>query len=200
MWTDRARVLQDVTPGGWLGPRLTGPLGTVTGTVPAGYAAYARILHPVDRGSEEPGISWADVARVTGRRVHPLVQWHARIVLSSDADAATGWETVPPLYGPEEWSAPRLELPHRDHLLLTGPLDAVADIARYEPGAWPTQSPALFWPADRAWCVATEIDFDSTLVGGTAAAIAAVLASPDLEVLPVEPGDSLQSDADLVNR
>lgn len=263
MWTDRARVLQDVTPGDWLAPRLTGPPGTVTGTVPAGYAAYARVLHPVDRGSEEPGMSWADVARVTGRRVHPLVQWHAligaddpwthssdlwdegeppegnlplpalvplvgllathtttpqeccfamwegwgshngngaRIVLSSDADAATGWEPLPPLYDPREWAAPRLALPHRDHLLLAGPLDAAADIARYEPGSRWTQSPALFWPADRAWCVATEIDFDSTVVGGTAAAIAAVLASPDLEALPVEPGDSLRSDADLVNR
>jgi hypothetical protein len=29
------------------------------------------------------------------------------------------------------------------------------------------ESPCLFWPADRAWCVATEVDFDSTLVSGS---------------------------------
>jgi len=61
------------------------------------------------------------------------------------------------------------------------------------------QSPNLLWPVDRSWCVATEIDFDSTLVGGSAELIAAVLANPDLEAFPVRPDDSLQADADTVN-
>jgi hypothetical protein len=49
----------------------------------------------------------------------------------------------------------------------------------------------LFWPADRSWCVATEVDFDSTLVGGDTALIAAILAAPELEVWEVEPSDDL---------
>jgi hypothetical protein len=61
------------------------------------------------------------------------------------------------------------------------------------------QSPNLLWPVDPSWCVATEIDFDSTLVGGSARLIEAVLADPRLEALPVRPDDSLQADADTVN-
>jgi hypothetical protein len=52
----------------------------------------------------------------------------------------------------------------------------------------------MWWPADRAWFVATEVDGFSTYVGGTPAAIAAVLASADLEAIavtaetPIDPG------------
>jgi len=105
----------------------------------------------------------------------------------------------PPLLTPREKSAPRLQLPDRSYLLLRGPLAAVATLARYEGPDVPwAQSPNLFWPADRAWIVATEIDFDSTLVGGTREAVGAVLTSR-LEAWPVEDGESLQSDADRVN-
>ncbi|MHB1065582.1 MAG: hypothetical protein ACYC1Z_14020 [Georgenia sp.] len=54
-------------------------MGTVTRTTPDGYPAYARILHPVDPSNDEPHQRWADVARTTGRLIHPLVQWHALI-------------------------------------------------------------------------------------------------------------------------
>ncbi|WP_287933516.1 hypothetical protein [Arthrobacter sp.] len=67
------------------------------------------------------------------------------------------------------------------------------------PGA-DSQSPNLAWPADHAWCVATEIDFDSTLVGGTAEAISAVVHSPELEALEVSPGTPLDWKADTINR
>ena len=52
----------------------------------------------------------------------------------------------------------------------------------------------MWWPADRAWFVATEIDSFSTYVGGSQAAIDAVLASPNLEAIavtaqtPIDPG------------
>ncbi|MFC6896556.1 hypothetical protein ACFQGX_14110 [Nonomuraea dietziae] len=62
-----------------------------------------------------------------------------------------------------------------------------------------SRSPSLLWPADRSWCVGAEIDFDSTLVGGSAGLIAAVLAAPDLEAWPVQPGDDLSASGDLIN-
>ncbi|ALO66274.1 hypothetical protein AS189_06960 [Arthrobacter alpinus] len=62
-----------------------------------------------------------------------------------------------------------------------------------------TQSPNLVWPADRSWCLATEIDFDSTLVGGTAELIAAVVHSSDLEALEVTPATNLSSEGDKLN-
>jgi len=47
--------------------------------------------------------------------------------------------------------------------------------------------------------VATEIDFDSTLIAGDAALIDAVLSAPDLEATPVEAGDCLDLSADALN-
>ncbi|TRW44944.1 hypothetical protein [Georgenia yuyongxinii] len=257
MWTDKVQIVDDLTPAAWLTDRLTGGWGRVTGVAPHGYPAYARVLHPVARDDGDGYVTWAQVAEVTGRRVHPTVQWHALIgsddpyahsselwdggeppagnlplpALEALVDLLTGYTTtaedcyfamwegwgshngastritltdgegstveqMPALYPP----APALELPGREYRVFRGPLGAMTELAQYDGAALPwTQSPSLFWPADRAWCVATEIDFDSTLVAGTAQVIDAVLAAAGLEAFPVEPSDSLQSDADQVN-
>lgn len=63
----------DASVGSWIRPRLTGRWGSVTGVVPAGYDAYVRILHPVDSATHL--LRWSDVAKLTGRQMHPLVQW-----------------------------------------------------------------------------------------------------------------------------
>jgi len=60
-------------------------------------------------------------------------------------------------------------------------------------------APNLIWPADRSWLVASEVDFDSTLVGGSAELIQAIVDSPKLEAWKVEPTDSLAAEADRVN-
>jgi len=67
------------------------------------------------------------------------------------------------------------------------------------PGWFDAQSPNLFWPADRTWCVAREIDFDSTLVGGTAELVDTILAAPALDAWEVGPDDALTFDADHIN-
>lgn len=88
---------------------------------------------------------------------------------------------------------PLLKLPmERDHVVLFGPLSAVDQITRGRPN--------LIWPADHSWFVASEVDFDSTLVGGSAELIKAIVESPELEAWQVEPDDSLAVDADEVNR
>ena len=89
-----------------------------------------------------------------------------------------------------------MELPHRSYLLLVGALPAALQI-----GWGPLrQSPNLFWPADHAWCAATELDFDSTLLGGTTELIETILATPTLDAWPVQPDDSLAFDADRINQ
>ena len=83
-------------------------------------------------------------------------------------------------YPAEILDRPRLELPNRTYLLFSGPLtESPVFVNPYH--ATRPQSPSLFWPADRSWCVASEIDFDSTIVAGSAELVAAVLASPGLE-------------------
>lgn len=51
----------------------------------------------------------------------------------------------------------------------------------------------------KVWFVATEIDLNSTYVGGSPAAIAELLASPQLAAYPVSPGDPIDSSSDAVN-
>jgi hypothetical protein len=86
---------------------------------------------------------------------------------------------------------PEVRLPAREHYLFTGPLARTARPFRF--GMW-EQSPSMWWPADRAWFVASEVDGFSSYVGGPQAAIDAVLASPELEAIavtaqtPMDPG------------
>ncbi len=51
-------------------------------------------------------------------------------------------------------------------------------------------SPNLWWPDDRAWCVATEIDLAWTYVGGPARLVNDVLTNPHLEAQPASPDDN----------
>jgi len=98
-------------------------------------------------------------------------------------------------FSADELSRPRVELPQRSYLLLAGPLPAALEI-----GWGPFhESPNLFWPADRAWCAASELDFDSTLVGGTAELIEEILAKPELDGWAVQADSSLAHDADRIN-
>ncbi|MFR9804957.1 hypothetical protein ACL02T_22130 [Pseudonocardia sp. RS010] len=133
---------------------------------------------------------WEGLGWVDGRGA-----WFTRAA----ADGTVIEEGEPPSAFPlEVLDGPRLALPGRNYLLFTGPLADATGLGAPQ-AIWP-QSPNLFWPQDQSWCVATEIDFDSTLIGGSRRLIDAVLACPGLEAWPVSPGDSLAWDADVVNR
>lgn len=61
------------------------------------------------------------------------------------------------------------------------------------------QAPNLLWPSDHAWCVATEMDFDSTLVAGSEVMTKVLLEMPGLECVRVARDDSLGWNADRIN-
>ncbi len=86
----------------------------------------------------------------------------------------------------------------RDYLLFSGPLDAVMSFLHWDDGFW-GDSPNIWWPADRAWCVATDIDLYDTYVGGGTGCIEAVLGSPDLEALPTTLDARVDIGGDHVN-
>lgn len=68
----------------------------------------------------------------------------------------------------------------RNHFLFRGRLDS----GRIEQ-AFRSRSPNIWWPADRAWCIITDIDAMETWVGGSAACIERVLNHPQLEAFPI---------------
>jgi hypothetical protein len=97
--------------------------------------------------------------------------------------------------------SPSVRLPERDYLLFKGPLDGISEMGWRLDGRFHTpQSPNLFWPHDRAWFVATEIDLDSTFVGGSAALIHEVLGEVRLEAWPSRPADLVWATSDDINK
>jgi len=83
----------------------------------------------------------------------------------------------------------------RRYILLHGPIEVVPRLefnGSYQP-------PNLWWPADRSWCVATEVDGYSTYVGGTTACIDTILADARLEALPSDPHHRFDLGSDQVN-
>lgn len=105
----------------------------------------------------------------------------------------------------------RLHLPGRDHILFRGGIGELADPDwagampwrdpdREQLGLDPVaESPSLIWPADRAWVVVSEVDFDSTIVAGSAELIRELVADPLIEALRLPEGADLSWDADEVN-
>jgi hypothetical protein len=59
--------------------------------------------------------------------------------------------------------------------------------------------PNLWWPDDRSWCVASEIDFPYTYVGGSQELIEEILADPSLEALPAALDHGITAFSDKVN-
>ena len=61
-------------------------------------------------------------------------------------------------------------------------------------------TPSLVWPADRAWVLVTEVDYDSTIVGGTARARPRAVRRPAARGAADPRGGRPGWDADEVNR
>lgn len=97
-------------------------------------------------------------------------------------------------------AVPHIQLPDRGYYLLNVPLDKIAKGVFIDYGhSYDPLIPSLWWPDDRTWCVATEIDFRWTYVGGSQACINELLADRRLEGLATKPehrGDYL---SDVVN-
>ena len=94
--------------------------------------------------------------------------------------------------------APTFETPGRVYYLLSGPVAAGAESVR-EPFAWYVRSSNLWWPDDHAWCVATEIDLDSTYIGCTERCADALLAQPQLEAIDIQAATGISRDSDTQN-
>jgi hypothetical protein len=91
---------------------------------------------------------------------------------------------------PPRKQGPRVRLPGRDYLLFRAP---IAEALGWEDG------PNLWWPDDHAWCVASEIDFPYTYVGGSKELVDAIVNDPAIEALPAKDTDGITYTSDKVN-
>jgi hypothetical protein len=119
--------------------------------------------------------------------------WEGMVAPSSEGEAArTPSNPIPAAV----WQGPRVRLPNRNYLLYAGPVEAVTAAG---PLSGDGQTANLWWPADRAWCVASEIDLHWTYLAGPAGLVSALLADSRLEALPARPDDPLTRVEDWVS-
>ena len=199
----------DVGAADWIVERLL-PFGSeaVGGFLPNTFGAYARVLHPWHAGDGLGKTRWSDLALKAGVVLGPATQREELEACAArhdvqppslgtlDADelaalvdvlaafTATSESCRFGLWDGYGWivpAGPRVEIPGRSLRLYAGSIEHAGALL-----AFPTlQSPNLWWPDDRAWCVASEIDFCSTYVGGSPVLIERVLEDERLEAIPV---------------
>jgi len=94
---------------------------------------------------------------------------------------------VPPTEHPDLHTLPvgilnseLFKLPSRNYLLAKGPLIEALKIGHVRMGWFHPQSPNLLWPNGRSWILATEIDYDVTLIAGSEKLIEAILSTDSL--------------------
>ena len=192
----------------WLRTSMTTFARDVASFLPGHFEAYARVYHPAEfnAGTSFPAPPWralaaaADVDLVDPRvfdalresvevdirvaegslavaTIDALVEHLARATTSERWYFAV-WEgggasVIPPTV------TPTLELPHRRYHVFAGP--AAGARTSFASRPFGHQSANLWWPGDRTWCVATEVDLPWTYVGGPRALIRALVADPRLE-------------------
>ena len=159
-----------------------------------------RIVHPLmqfrrvaglpeDPHVNEPDPPWGS---------HPTVGSIPRAECRTLVETLRGFTTIPDICYFCLWegwgnidtrlykAGSRLRAPHRSHFLFRGPIEAIMAFFATD---WPREnvwsnSPNIWWPKDRSWCVATDIDLCHTNIGGSRECIEAILSHPDLEALP----------------
>ena len=82
-----------------------------------------------------------------------------------------------------------------NYLLYTGRLEQIAEFY----SNFLSEPPNIWWPADRAWFVSTDVDLDSTYIGASPECIDALLGHDALEVVPASPDASIAMTADRIN-
>jgi hypothetical protein len=199
------RHLRALDAAEWLRTSLTTFATSVASILPGHFPAYARVYHPFDSGGVSPfsACRWHELAARFGVELrNPAIAGEFALTGVPNVQSPTG--TLPPALiaalvehlqpatiTPAEcffavWegfgdSMLPPALPNRAYHVFAGPLAAAS--TSYSSIPFSHQSANLWWPADRAWCVATEVDFAWTYVGGPRSCIQALLTDPRLDAL-----------------
>lgn len=129
--------------------------------------------------------------------------WLARRL--GQSAAGPPWVPVRPEVQDAALHGPWLDWPDREMVLFATSTEELVDPTWAERAGIGVQSggsdlgPQLLWPDDHAWVVASEIDWDSTILAGSRALIAGVLADARFEAFEVDEDCNLTDDGDTIN-
>jgi hypothetical protein len=91
--------------------------------------------------------------------------------------------------------APTFHLPGREFYLFEGQIEGAT--TPWSGGG--SSLASMWWPGDEAWCVATEIDFDTTYVGGSRSCIDSLLGEASIEALEAAIDHKIGKPSDAIN-
>ncbi len=161
---------------------------------PLGFAAYARLLFipdPAYAGMSENDYEAPDDGPLEEDLMRCTVELLAAHTTTPDECYCAIWDGWPS--GVSQLEVPKVSLPEnaREFVLLRGSL---ADLATFRAPEWLDEYgrddvpiPAYVWPADHAWCITADVDPHFATIGGSAAAIGALLTEPGLDVVRDDP-------------
>lgn len=141
-------------------------------------ATFARLCHELIRGAGSEakcvfalwlGLEWCSVR--TGESFYPDGQSDGGVSVHSNDRALL---RLPPGAG-------------RDFRLLVGPLAAATEIGECRrTGSTAPSSPTMSWAVDRSWFATSDLELNSTLIGGDAQLIERIVACSELEAWPID--------------
>ncbi|HEY9429520.1 MAG TPA: hypothetical protein VIR34_20335 [Gemmatimonadaceae bacterium] len=170
--------------------------------------------HDVDQGTQ-PGL-WDRAPQRDSlplRLTCVLCEILAKFTRSPDRCWCAVWEGYSYMVGLRSDSKlPRLAIWNRPMIVACGSLSAVpekpftdgyADAQEHLTG-WESsesyRSPSLWWPDDRAWYVATDVDMQETYVGASGPCVNRLLADERLETMRVTADQDVTWKSDVINR
>ncbi|MCK6209150.1 hypothetical protein KZX45_01155 [Georgenia sp. EYE_87] len=162
---------------------------------PSGFTAYARlrfIPDPAYDGQSENDVKVDDDHPSDLAQLCAVLEVLATHTTTPDDWYVAYWDGWPLESFPEYvLQAPLLHLPNRDYFLLRGQAADLTEASEVWPGhpnlKLPIR-PAFVWPADRAWCVTTDVDPHWAGIGADYGAINELLAATNLDVVPTDFG------------
>ena len=218
----------DTRAADWIVAALTTFAKDVTSLVPAGFETYVRVFHPAGAVRWREIAAACGTTAHPRMQLHALTgSWRSytegrpglydhppregtlpareAAVLASVLGRHTAtpascsfavWEGFAAGLLDAVRAAPRFEVPGRGYHLLHGPVDAIGETIERGSGF---RSANLWWPEDHAWCVATEIDLNTTYVGCARGCGDELLAGPDLETLAIDQTSGIAYMSDELN-
>lgn len=157
----------------WLESSITTFARNVASFVPGHFEAYGRISHPIEDGQ-------AMVGRRPKILVEPLIENLKPATTTPDHCFFAVWEGFGDSVA-HHFNEPTLDLPHRRYHVFEGPVEASR--TSFSDASFIYTAANLWWPADRAWFVSTEVDHAWTYVGGSRTLIDALLNDERLDAV-----------------
>jgi hypothetical protein len=179
------RYCSEVSAADWI-VQAPIPWTQLVGFGPPNFPAYARlrfIPDPTEPGQVESDVNLADDHPSDLEQTQRALGYLRPFTATPEECYFCAWEG----YAEVHFDGPTVTIPHRRYFLLHGSLTDFGTWDETFGGTGYGRPPALVWPADHSWCLASDVDPHWAGIGAEQVAIDALLNASELDVVPARP-------------